>query len=177
MSFDGLHAPPPHRRSDPNSRTSAAISAAASSRSCTASASSGRCIARIVPSPNAGSVGMPRRSRWVLSVEAGRRPAPASAAGPAPLLVETPIPRVGLSSTVVGYCVAIVVVATTGLIAQSALAGRGTLAGVAPARRGRDETLAPGPPGCLLAGSRDGCSIERQCGQIEPRSGSTGSGC
>jgi MFS family permease len=38
------------------------------------------------------------------------------------------IPRVGLSSTAIGYCVAIIVVATTGLIAQSGVARRRTRA-------------------------------------------------
>jgi MFS family permease len=45
------------------------------------------------------------------------------------------IPRVGLSSTAIGYCVAIVVVATTGLIAQSGVARSGGSAHGPPGQR------------------------------------------
>ena len=45
------------------------------------------------------------------------------------------IPQAGLSSTTIGYCVAIVVVATTGLIAQSGVARRRT----------RADAVRPGP--------------------------------
>lgn len=59
------------------------------------------------------------------------------------------IPRVGLSWTVIGYCVAIVVVATTGLIAQLVVTRREISSDIPQPRRLKEETFVPGWPGCL----------------------------
>jgi len=61
------------------------------------------------------------------------------------------IPRAGLSSTAIGYCVATAVAATTGLIAQSRVARRSASADAAETRKddGEGETFVPGWPGCL----------------------------
>src|SRR3984885_1748679 len=70
------------------------------------------------------------------------------------------IPPAGLSSTVIGYCAAIVGVGTAGLIAQLTMARRETSADVAGSRRGNDETFVPGWPGCLAPKPRSetGCA-------------------
>jgi hypothetical protein len=56
------------------------------------------------------------------------------------------IPRVGLSSTAIGYCVATGVAATIGLIAESAVARRRTSRDAAVTRRGEGEILVPVVP-------------------------------
>jgi MFS family permease len=58
------------------------------------------------------------------------------------------IPRAGLSMTVIGYCAVTAVVATIGLIAQSAEARRRSSAEAAVIRRGEGEIFVPGWPGC-----------------------------
>jgi MFS family permease len=56
------------------------------------------------------------------------------------------IPRVGLSSTAIGYCVATGLAATIGLIAESAVARRRTSRDAAVTRRGEGEILVPVVP-------------------------------
>lgn len=58
------------------------------------------------------------------------------------------IPRVGLSATSIGYCVAIVVVATAGLVAQSGIARRGGQPDMVKPRPDDDNGFVPGWPGC-----------------------------
>jgi MFS family permease len=64
------------------------------------------------------------------------------------------IPRVGLSPTVIGYCVATVCVAITGLIAESVVARRETGPDVPSPRPGKDDTLVPGRQGRGARGDR-----------------------
>jgi MFS family permease len=59
------------------------------------------------------------------------------------------IPRAGLLSTVIGYGVVTVVVATTGLVAQSAVARRVAPLDEAEDRSGEADGFVPGWPGCL----------------------------
>ena len=59
------------------------------------------------------------------------------------------IPRTGLLPTVIGYAVITVVVATIGLIAQSAAARRDTPADAATTQPDHQEAFVPGWPGCL----------------------------
>jgi MFS family permease len=56
------------------------------------------------------------------------------------------IPRVGLSSTAIGYCVATGLAATIGLIAESAVGRRRTSRDAAVTRRGEGEILVPVVP-------------------------------
>ena len=58
------------------------------------------------------------------------------------------IPRAGLSSTVIGYCVTTGVVATIGLIAQSPVARRRSSGDAAATGRREGEVVVPGGPGC-----------------------------
>jgi len=58
------------------------------------------------------------------------------------------IPRAGLLSTVIGYWVVTVVVATAGLVAQSAVARRSSAKAPMP-RSDENGTFVPGWPGCL----------------------------
>jgi MFS family permease len=58
------------------------------------------------------------------------------------------IPRAGLRSTVIGYCVVTVVVATVGLVAQSVVARRGSAKAPHPCSD-ENGTFVPGWPGCL----------------------------
>ena len=69
------------------------------------------------------------------------------------------IPQAGLSSTTTGYCVAIVAVATTGLIAQSGAARRRTRADAVEPRPDGDNGLVRGSSGRLSRGasSETGC--------------------
>ena len=59
------------------------------------------------------------------------------------------IPRTGLSSTAIGYCVATVCVATTGLIAQSPVTRRGAAADAVEIGPDDNNGFVPGWPGCL----------------------------
>jgi MFS family permease len=64
------------------------------------------------------------------------------------------IPRAGLLSTVIGYGVVTVIVATAGLIAQTVTARRGALADAAEDRSGEEDSFVPGWPGCLEGSTR-----------------------
>jgi predicted MFS family arabinose efflux permease len=61
------------------------------------------------------------------------------------------IPRAGLSSTAIAYCVATGVIATVGLLAQSAVARRRTSGDTTSSGRGDAEFVVPGWPGCSPA--------------------------
>jgi MFS family permease len=68
------------------------------------------------------------------------------------------IPRAGLRSTVIGYCVVTVVVATAGLVAQSVVARRGSAKAPHPCSD-ENGTFVPGWPGCLPPQSDPGGAV------------------